>query len=201
MEALRPKHKIIIAQENYLKTGDMKYLEDFYRNVMGLGLAIQQREELVIKDPDAVPDLASDLVLKLMERREVVIRRAPSAYLKNALFFMNKNLHHDSIEDVEISTEDSIEEPFEEVIDNLMSDVDESTEVGQLVRVTLESGINWKLVNRQLTSKRFRRKYRETLMEIRDNAKDNLQSSGVLQVGDTSEQVLCGASEPGEEGA
>ena len=83
------RNEILTAQEHYLKTNDPKYIEELYRNFVKLGMFIINRRGQA-QDEDEILDLASDVCMRLMERKEPILNCAPSAYIKAALFYKHK---------------------------------------------------------------------------------------------------------------
>lgn len=179
---MKPKNKIIVAQEQYLRTKDQAYLIQVYNGVLALGLTIQMNEPEVCQDQDAAADIASSVCLRLMETSQPVIGHAPSGYVKSALYYKNKDKFHDCIDEHEDeSTEDEVRDDARVFIRDLLSGVQfPDAETEALVRATMDAGIDWHLVQRNLTGE-LKRKYSEKMREIKAYAKDNLQSNRMLQ--------------------
>ena len=182
---MKRKNRIIEAQEKYLRTQDQSQLVLIYEGLKALGLTIQANEPSVNQDPETVLDIASNVILRLMETQQTVIRSAPSAYMKTALFYQNKGLFHDSIEDVADSVlADAAREDYREYIDRLLDRMTfPDKEVEDLVRATMDAGVDWHLVQRSLTDQRLRKDYSEKMREIKSHAKNDMQGHGVLSVG------------------
>lgn len=173
---MKRKNRIIEAQENYLRTQDQSWLVTIYNGLLAIGLTIQQNEPTVSQDPDAVADIASSVVLRLMETQQQVIRSAPSAYMKTSLFYQNKGTFHDSIDDVADSILSEVaEDDYQECIERILDGVSfPNEEVKALVKATLDARVDWHLVQRNLTDD-LRKDYSKKMKEIKGYAKDNLQ--------------------------
>ena len=184
---MKPKNNILEAQDQYIQTGNEKYLVQFYEGLTAIGWTIQQKEPEVNQNPEAVLDIAGKVVLRLMEKRERIVRSAPSAYMKSALYFQNKTFFRDSIDDLDddVCIEEDDGPTYKECVDAILQSVSFplDTEQGELVRATLEAQIDWHLVYRQLEDKKFRREFRKNMNEVKQYAKDNLQSNRLLSVG------------------
>lgn len=192
-EKMKPKNKALQAQDLYLQTKDQKYLVQFYNHLLGLGWTIQEKEEMVNKNPETVIDIVNGVVLRLMESQEPVVRSAPSAYLKTALFYQNKNQFHDSLDESEdVAAEDSETDDYDAFVERIVADLplDMGKEVDSMVKATLEARIDWHIVYRNLPDESLKREYRKSIIKVRDYAKKNLQGNGVLSVSRATEQVL-----------
>ena len=179
---MKRKNRIIEAQEQYLKTQDQSKLVLIYEGLKALGLTIQENEPSVNQDPETVLDIASNVIVRLMETQQTVIRSAPSAYMKTALFYSNKGLFHDSIDDVADSIlVEASKEDYQLYIEKLLDGIEfNDREVEDLVRATMDAGVDWHLVQRSLTDQRLRKDYSDKMREIKAYAKDHLQGNGVL---------------------
>lgn len=183
---LRRKSKrptILKLQREYLENGDEKVLDRFYRELFNLGFTIAKALDV----PDAqiaIHDIASSVVIRLIEKREPVIKCAVSSYIRHALFFMGKpRREDDDIEDHEdIETLDS--SPCDGVVDGILSDmgIDTGTELGNLVEMTLRSRVPWRRVWNKLDKGVFRDEYEQTMMEIYDHVKERMQGNGMSEV-------------------
>ena len=102
--------------------------------------------------------------------------------MKTALFYSNKGLFHDSIDDVADSIlVEASKEDYQLYIDKLLDRIEfNDQEVEDLVRATMDAGVDWHLVQRSLTDQRLRKDYSDKMREIKAYAKDNLQGNGVL---------------------
>lgn len=185
---MKPKNNILEAQDQYIQTGNEKYLVQFYEGLTAIGWTIQEKEQDVNKNPEAVLDIAGKVVLRLMEKRERIVRSAPSAYMKSALYFQNKTFFRDSIDDLDddVCIDEEEDAPtYKECVDTILQSVSFplDSEQGALVKATLEAQIDWHLVYRQLEDKKFRKQYRRNMNEVKQYAKDNLQSNRLLSVG------------------
>lgn len=183
---MKPKNRILQAQETYLRTGDQNALVVMYEGLKAVGLTIQAHEEAVNQDPEAVMDIVGTVILRLMENQTEVIHSAPSAYMKTALFYQNKTMFHDSIEDhADYVPEEPCDESYEEYIDGLVNGVLPSSESedAQLVKATLDGQLDWHQVHKCLSDKSFRREFRKRMNEVKEYAKDNMQSNRMLSVG------------------
>ena len=200
---MKPKNKILAAQERYLKTGDQEALVQMYEGLKAVGLTIQANEEKVSKDPEAVLDIVGTVILRLMENQEEVIHSAPSAYMKTALFYLNKTMFHDSIEDhADYVPDEPSAGSYEAYVESLTDGVLTSpeSEEAQLVKATLTGQVNWHQVHKCLTDKTLRREYRARMNEVKEYAKNHMQGNRLLQTGGpvNRAQVLHRASESGE---
>lgn len=185
----KPKNKALEAQRLYLETKDPKYIEELYRNLVFLGLAIQDKDQSLnlSKDPDEVLDLASSICLKLMERQTEVIRTAPSSYMKQSLFYRNKSVFHDCVDDIEIESSDRVVDPYayERAVNRVLADasVDLGTELGLLVKQTLDSRMSYVKVSQKIKDPELKLAYNDKMMEVKQSAEDYLQGNGVLPIG------------------
>lgn len=178
---MRPRNKIIVAQEQYLKTKDQAYLVQVYNGVLALGLTIQMNEPKVSQDQDAAADIASNVCLRLMESQEPVISSAPSGYIKSALYYKNKETFHDDVDDHDDGTEDDERNDYTQYVSKLLDGMSfPDTETESLVRATLDARVNWHLVQRNLNGD-LKRNYSDKMREIKAYAKDHLQSNRMLQ--------------------
>lgn len=196
---MRPKSKVLQAQDLYIQTGEQTYLVQFYNHLLALGWTIQEKEEMVTKNPEAVMDIVNGVILRLMETKQPVVRSAPSAYMKTALFYQNKAQFHESLDESEdVPVIDTETQDYEEYIRKLSValSLSEEREVDGLVLVTLEARIDWHIIYKHLEDMSLKRDFRKRMKEVREYAENNLQSNKLLSVGDSTKQVLLGASEP-----
>ena len=190
---MKPKNKALTEQDLYLQTGDQKHLVQFYNHLIALGWTIQEKEEMVNKNPEVVVDIANGVILRLMETRQPVVKSAPSAYMKTALFYQNKEQFHDSLDEwEEVPVMDEEADSYDEYIESIVSALSLSMnkEEDALVKATLQARLDWHLVYRNLENKQLRREFRKKMNEVKQYAKDNMQSNGVLSVGRTTQQIL-----------
>ena len=173
---MKPKNRVLTAQDNYIKTGSEKDLLELYNTLVGIGLTIQLRTQRTTgewQDPDAVLDIAGNVTLRLMESRQPVIKTAPSAYMKTALFYKNKPTFHDSLDDGEdVPKEEQESDNYDEYVQGLLSSMSlaTGTEEGDLVKATLEAQIDWHLVYRHIEDKDLKREYRKKMNEVKKTA-------------------------------
>ena len=175
---------ILKLQREYLETGDPETLERFYRDLVNVGLKIAlAKKKDDDDDPIVIYDIASNVVVRLMEKQTPIIKCAPSAYLKQALYFYGKGSTIGCIEDCDdiISPEDS--ESFDDYVDSLIDElgIDTTTEMGTLVELTLRSRVSYKKVMNKLDSL-SRAEYERMMMEIYEHEKKNLQGNGMSEV-------------------
>ena len=198
---MKQKNRVLKAQEEYIKTGMEKDLLEVYNGLVGIGLTIQLRTQRMTgewQDPDAVLDIVGNVCLRLMEKREPIVKSAPSAYMKTALFYQNNRTFHETLDDCEdVEFEDDSEESYDDYLCKVINGValPSDSEEGELVRATLEAQIDWHIVYRHLEDNNLRKDFRKKMNEVKQYAKDNLQSNKLLSVGDSTKQVLPRASE------
>ena len=167
-------------QEQFLQTGDMSLVEKLYRTLVAIGLTVQResKDPSLNQDPDAVLDIASSVCIRLISKREVVVTYA-SAYMKRALFFMNKKTFHDSLDEREYEAPTSQEfDAYDNYINNL--GIDESTEVGALVLATLRSRLSLEKVAKNLDPV-TEREFRKEMEVVKKYVEENLQGSGMYK--------------------
>lgn len=117
---------LLKLQEEYLATRDADKIAMIYREMLGLGFTQLTKEMFRYHvTREDVFDLASSVVMRLMEGTEKVINCAPSAYVKRALFYKAKenqrrHLSLDSIENT-YYVEDVHEVDVECVEDDVLS--------------------------------------------------------------------------------
>lgn len=86
------KNNIILdLQAKYLETGDRKALEELYVNILRLSyylLRYGSHYPLTLEEKDTiVKDIASDIIMRLMETGEPVIRSNPISYLGRSILY------------------------------------------------------------------------------------------------------------------
>lgn len=173
----REKNQILQLQSLYLQTRENQYLEQLYQRLINLGLFVQRASPEVNQDHNSVYDVATSICLRLMTKGKAV--HSPSAYFKRALFYMNKQTFVDSLDGQDFEApEDS--QSYDSYITNLMENFDTSTEVGELVAKTLESGLPLDKVVRHLDP-RTAKKYETQMMEVRNHVEGSLQSTRLLK--------------------
>ena len=182
----RSKHPTIMAlQRQYLETLDEKVLDRLYRDLFNLALTIGKGWLDIHHAEVASHDLASSVIVRLMETHEPVIKGAVSSYIKHAFFFMGKPRRLDDDiddhEDLELSQGGGLCDPF---IDRVLRDVgiDTSTEAGELVEMTLRSRVSWRRIWNRLDKGPFRDEYRRLMLEVHSDVKKKVQGHGVLPV-------------------
>ena len=123
---------ILLLQNQYLiETNEAtknQILSELYIELIKLGKFILQLKQFK-NEVDDIYDLASNVCMRLMEKQQPIIKSAPSQYVSNALYYMNKSKFHDSLDS------DDIEEPFEESFE---SKVVESFEYDELLSELFE---------------------------------------------------------------
>lgn len=110
---------ILLLQNEYLiETNEAKknqLLSDLYIEIIKLGKFILQLKKFP-NSVDDIYDLASSVCMRLIEKQQPIIKTAPSQYISNSLYFMNKSKFHDSLD-----AEDA-EEPYHESFENQLID-------------------------------------------------------------------------------
>lgn len=181
------KPTILRLQQEYLETEDPRVLDRLYRDLFNLCLTIGKGWVDVEHAEVASHDLASSVIMRLLEKHEPVIKGAVSSYIRHAFFFMAKpGKAEDDIEDHEDleSVEPGLTcDPF---IDRVLRDtgIDTTTEVGGLVEVTLRSRVSWRRVWNRLDKGPFRDEYKRLMQEVHRDVKKKVQGNGVLPVQD-----------------
>ena len=160
------RNTILEAQDEYLRTQDPSALERMYKDLLSLGYFILARLGRY-QDEENVNDIATDLIMRLMEKKEPVINGAPSAYLKVALFYKNKRKQGpedlDENEDLEAGEGDALWSYVDKVVREAgLSDSD----ADMLARQTVESRTRWKLVYRNIPDPVLRKEYKAKMKEI-----------------------------------
>lgn len=93
---------IKVLQNQYLEATDSaqkdKILSELYIEIIKLEKFLIQLKKLP-NQIDDVYDLASNICMRLIEKQQPIIKTAPSQYLSNSLFYMNKTKFHDSLDD------------------------------------------------------------------------------------------------------
>lgn len=161
----------------------MDQIEKTYNSLVQAGAKVQREHPEINQDPEAVLDVASRVCLRLLEGEDVKIR-SPLGYMRNALFYSNKALWHDSFDDELYSAATEEHRDYGAYVEDLLqhAQVDLSTEVGQLIRETLVLRLKWVKIAAKL-SPDVRQIYCEKMEDIRDYVKKNLQGSRVLPLG------------------
>lgn len=169
-------------QEQYLATGDDRYLGQLYQGLCRIGVTIQKKDDKVSQDYDDSYDVAGNVCIRLMTKREPIINCAPSAYMKMALFYKNKENLHDNIEDYELPYEAEDSRLYEEEVDKCIEAIklDTGTEAGALAEATLRTATDWIEIRRKLRDADLRKDYTAIMKEIYEHEKGNLQSNRML---------------------
>jgi len=164
------RSEILLAQEEWLRTRDPQHIERMYNGLVRLGLFLVTQRGRRFQDPDDVRDLATDIVMRLMERGEPVIRSAPSTYLRLALWYMRKGGDGTrSLDEMEeLPLPDPQETGYEDYAEDLLqrSGNDPRSDAGALVAQTLESRMDWHKVWRRIPDDNVRREYRRLMKEV-----------------------------------
>ena len=160
----------------------MDQIEKTYNSLVQAGTRVQREHPEINQDPEVVLDVASRVCLRLLEGEDVKIR-SPLGYMRNALYYSNKALWHDSFDD-ELYTAQEEHRDYGAYVEELMqgAQVDLSTEVGQLIKETLLLRLKWVKIAAKL-SPDVRQVYCEKMEEIRSHVKKNLQGSRLLPSG------------------
>lgn len=169
-------------QQQYLETGADEILAEIYKGLFSIGVKISKAEEKVSQDMDDVHDIASGVCIRLIEKRQPVINCAPSAYMKMALFYKNKALLHDSIDDHQLGMKPkarSCDSEVDDIIEAL--DIDVTTDAGALAEQTLRSRANCHKVKRSITDPETRKEYGQIMKEVYNYEKGRVQGSRLLQ--------------------
>ena len=112
---------ILLLQNEYLiETNEAKknqILSDLYIEIIKLGKFILQLKKFD-NSVDDIYDLASSVCMRLIEKQQPIIKSAPSQYISNSLYFMNKSKFHDSL-DAEDADEPYHESFEKDLVDNI----------------------------------------------------------------------------------
>ena len=180
-----PKHHspIMRLQDEYLKTKDPEKVGELYRVLVNLGLKINLRENL-LEDEDGVMDLAADICMRLMETGSAVIQSAPSAYMRDSMFYRSKLRPADGrlvpLEDTDIPYDESDDAPsYDEYSGWLVERMEDGSEASKLAAQVIESRICWRDVRRAIEDKDFRSEFSKKMKEVKDAVEEDLQSAGV----------------------
>ena len=165
----RRRNEILKAQENYLETDDPKYIEELYNNFVRLGMFILNRRKQ-FQDDEEILDLASDLCVRLMERKVPILVCAPSAYIKAALFYKKKPRKDTDLDvlDRENQGQNMETDSFWDYIERLseQTSLDGDDEVSRLAKLTIDSRVSWRSVYKNLDDKQFKKDYKQRMKEI-----------------------------------
>ena len=179
-----PKHHspILRLQEEYLKTKDPEKVGELYRVLVNLGLKINARENL-LADEDGVMDLAADICMRLMETGAQVIMSAPSAYMRDSMFYRSKPRPADGrlvpLEDTDIPYEPEGAPSYDDYSDWLVSRMEDGTEASKLAAQVIQSRISWRDLRRAIEDKDFRSEFSKKMKEVKDAVEEDMQSAGV----------------------
>ena len=176
----REKSQILQLQAQYLQTQQNQYLEQLYKKLIDLGLFVQKASPEVNQERDSVFDVATSICLRLMTKGEPVLR-SPSAYLKSALFYLNKQSFIDSIEDHDFEAPSNTPN-YNEYVSDLVeaNNIDTQSEVGELVAKTLESRMNADRIAKHLHPT-IAEQYNNQMKEVRSRVEKDLQGSGMYK--------------------
>lgn len=157
----------------------MEQIEKTYNSLVQAGIKVQREHPEVNQDPEAVLDVASRVCLRLLEGKEVKIR-SPLGYMRNALFYSNKTLWHDSFDEELYNVALEERREYGDFVAELLdrTNVDLSSEVGQLVKDTLLLRLKWVKIAAKLTPE-IRQVYCEKMEDIRKHVKENMSSPRV----------------------
>lgn len=173
----KPKNEILVLQQEYLQTSDRAVLKALYLKLVNLGVAIQRRDDRIVNE-DAALDVAADVCIRLMERKEEVIGSSPSSYMKHAMHYSCKTKTYVDLDDVQEAAHERepAEQSYEDYSQKLLSrtEIDLKSEVGQLVEQTLESRIDWHSVWKSIPDPKIKVKYYRAMRSVRKNANENL---------------------------
>ena len=175
------RNKILAAQESYLKTRDVRYVEEMYRNMLELGHWLLTRPgRRSYQNVDDVHDISTDVCIRLIEKKEPIIRCAPSAYLRMALWYASKDGPvMESIDELGDMVERSDGDDIWEYIESL--GLKSTQEIDVLVRQTLGSRIDWQIVFRRLKDPALRKGYRERMMEMEQCIRLSVDSQDAVE--------------------
>lgn len=161
----------------YLKTGNNEYLSQMYKELIRLGKCILAAEKFP-NDIEDVYDVASNICMRLIESQQPVIGSAASAYVKNSLFFMNKQTFHDSLSEIEVEFYDNPNaEDVEELINELIAKANmrPSGAVRELVIYCLTYQKNWHEIKKTIADPQDRSEFTQIMKEVKSYVKkDNL---------------------------
>lgn len=180
----RRRNEILKAQENYLATDDPKYIEELYTNFVRLGMFILHRRKQY-QDDEEILDIASDLCVRLMERKVPILLCAPSAYIKAALFYKLKPRKDTELEalDRENKGQELESVSFWDYMDRLRDHplLEGEDEVSVLARLTIDSRVSWRSVYNNLEDKQFRKDYKVRMKEIEQCVRSSANSRGASE--------------------
>lgn len=173
------RNQTVRLQKEYLRTQNPQLIERLYENLLSAGRKVQRDHPEVNQDPEAVVDIAGSVILRFLNKKEVVVK-APMSYMKSALYFSNKTMWHDSLDEEGIEFPSPTVRSYDEYISNLFDDLNikETTELGELVRETLILRLDWKRIAKRLPPD-FCKQYIEKMEEVRKYVKENLPSPRV----------------------
>lgn len=120
---------ILAIQKEYVETGSPDLLGKLYKELTMLGFKIINGEKYAGKvfDED-VRDIASSVVLRLMETKKPIITCAPSSYIRRALFYKFKEWQRVTptidYADIKYTTVDVMECDIEALIGEIMGSLE-----------------------------------------------------------------------------
>lgn len=157
----------------------MDQIEKTYNSLIQAGTRVQREHPEINQDPEAVLDVASRVCLRLLEGEDVKIR-SPLGYMRNALYYSNKALWHDSFDEELYNVALEERRDYGDFVAELLdgANVDLSSEVGQLVKDTLLLRLKWVKIAAKLTPE-IRQVYCEKMEDIRKHVKENMSSPRV----------------------
>lgn len=177
----RKRNTILQAQEEYLQKGNPRALERLYRELLMLGFYILARQGKYQDEEDAI-DIATDLCMRLMEKKTPVINGAPSAYIKMALFYKQKPRNApedlDDKEDEEARQGSALWDYIDKVC--TQAGLCEDNDVDMLARQTMEMRTNWRLVYRNIQDPVLKQEYKQRMKEIEQCVRSSASSRGVV---------------------
>lgn len=124
---------IIRLQQDYLETGSSAVLEELYINILRLSFFILKYKRYSFIDYSEkdllVRDIASNIICRLIEKQEIIIKTNSLAYLKRAIFYSSspssgykKNITYFSNQDFDINKIESSKTIYEELMEKDFKD-------------------------------------------------------------------------------
>ena len=146
-----------------------------------LGFYILARQGKYQDEEDAI-DIATDLCVRLMEKKAPVINGAPSAYVKMALFYKQKP--RNTPEDLDENEEEEARQgaALWDYIDKVCTQagLTEDNDVDMLARQTMETRTNWRLVYRNIQDPTLKQEYKNRMKEIERCVRSSANNQDVV---------------------
>lgn len=177
---MQEKLDIIQAQQKYLETNDPQYVELLYKQIVSLCAALIKRQRAVYTvDKEDLLDIASDVCIRLMSTKKMVIKSAQSAFLRKALYNKRTRQNENSARCVpleclaEQSRDSGDVEDYDDYVDRLLTD-EYDDDIDMLVKQTVLLRLNWHKVWRSLPNQKIKDEYKRKMKEVQQCVKESV---------------------------